>query len=394
MPKAEPEKIKEQMRRFAKMKTTDYVQKLATAILMRAKGLDTAAYDPEVESEDPKTYEQMLKKCIKTMKARWLRERKAEEQTVTRKHQAQTAKEYEEKMQSGERDMKDWFDPSTMERIRKTKEGKTFIITNGDVKRLMKAGYSMAEIDVLKKVTLHRANEEAEGLTNLVEAERMSKKALPKERPFNTAAWAAYADKIYGQDQSKPTKEYLESIPTQTRKPRVGTSEKQCGDKKPITIYDRPPSNCALTDMLRKPMPEITMGKKEITCLQPMCNWSEKWFKITEHEVAILVSIKSSDMKKYGKYQCTNKIKEDMVGWVTIWQKLDEKAIKKDDKWKGREIMVLIDPKHDNTNILDFYAEASLSQKAAQKRWAGTRDVKMGKEMPEGDERVGIRIRK
>ena len=67
---------------------------------MRSKGIDTATYDEDVETVDPKVYEKLLKKCIRTMKARWARERKAEEQTAIRKHQAMTVKEYYEKVRA------------------------------------------------------------------------------------------------------------------------------------------------------------------------------------------------------------------------------------------------------------------------------------------------------
>ena len=93
----------------------------------------------------------------------------------------------------------------------------------------------------------------------------------------------------------------------------------------------------------------------------------ERWYSITTHEVAIMVKITKRDMEKYGMYQCTNKVKEDMVGWVTIWKKMDPDALKKQDKWRGREIMVLVDSKHEHENIMNFYADSSLSQRAAQR---------------------------
>ena len=113
-------------------------------------------------------------------------------------------------------------------------------------------------------------------------------------------------------------------------------------------------------------MAEIPAGKQEITCLEPLCELNEKWYKVTTHEVAIMVKIKKNDMKKHGKYQCTNKVNEDLVGWVTIWKKLDQDASKKEEKWKGKEIMVLVDPSQENENILDYNAEAALSQRTAQ----------------------------
>ena len=53
--------------------------------------------------------------------------------------------------------------------------------------------------------------------------------------------------------------------------------------------------------------------------------------------MALLARIKKGDMNKYGKYQCTNEVKEDMVGWVTIWQKWDEDAIKKETNGKEKK---------------------------------------------------------
>ena len=121
---------------------------------------------------------------------------------------------------------------------------------------------------------------------------------------------------------------YLASIGMQTSNPKLGYSEKTCSRKEVITIYDKPPSNCALEEMSRKPMAEMQAGRQEIACMVPICKWNEKWYKVTAHEVAIMVKIKRSDMEKDGKYQCTNKVKEDMVGWVTIWKKLDPDALK------------------------------------------------------------------
>ena len=42
----EPHKVKGQLERIIKLQTADYLDKMVTAILMRAKGLDTAAFDP------------------------------------------------------------------------------------------------------------------------------------------------------------------------------------------------------------------------------------------------------------------------------------------------------------------------------------------------------------
>ena len=55
VPDVYSQKVKEQMERLARVQTIDYFEKLVIAILMRAKGLDTTTYDPEIESDDPKT---------------------------------------------------------------------------------------------------------------------------------------------------------------------------------------------------------------------------------------------------------------------------------------------------------------------------------------------------
>ena len=81
-------------------------------------------------------------------------------------------------------------------------------------------------------------------------------------------------------------------------------------------------------------------------------------------------------------YPETNEVKEDMVGWVTIWKKMDEDAVEVENIWKGKEIMVLVDPNQSYENMLDFYAEASLSQKAAQK--SGSVPVKISKHDKKG----------
>ena len=57
----ETEKVKELMKRLAATKSTDYLKKLAVAILMGSKGIDTATYNEEVETVDPMVYEKLFK---------------------------------------------------------------------------------------------------------------------------------------------------------------------------------------------------------------------------------------------------------------------------------------------------------------------------------------------
>ena len=80
-----------------------------------------------------------------------------------------------------------------------------------------------------------------------------------------------------------------------------------------------------------------------------------------------MVKIKKEHMRKYGAYPETNNTEEDMVGWAAIWKKRDEDATQIDDMWRGKEIMVFVDPNQENENILDFFAEAPRSEKQAQK---------------------------
>ena len=107
--------------------------------------------------------------------------------------------------------------------------------------------------------------------------------------------------------------------------------------------------------MKRKTMAENPAERPEVTCLRPVYAMGEQWVKITTHEVAIMVTIKKEHMRKYGVYLETNQIEEDMVGWVTIWKKMEENATNIEDMWRGKEILVFLDPGQENENILDFY---------------------------------------